>query len=240
MLFKTPLATLIAFAVAAALALIRLRRRNIPADPWPLLCLAIPILLYGAFALGSNLNLGIRHLLPIYPLLFLAAAVMIARFHATKPRVIRAVAALLGITLLLESLAAFPNYIPFFNLAAGGMRNGINLLGDSNLDWGQDLPLLADWQARHPARRLYLCYFGSADPAAYGIRYINLPNGYFLNDSAQFPSAPGTIAVSATKLQGLYVAPDAQPFYATLRARAPKQILGGSLYLYDFPPTSRQ
>ena len=52
----------------------------------------------------------------------------------------RRVAGLLAIGIIVEALIAYPNYIAHFNFALGGPRGGIELLGDSNLDWGQDLP----------------------------------------------------------------------------------------------------
>jgi hypothetical protein len=242
MLVKTPLATLIALLAVAAAALMTIRTRlaNLRADPWPAACVAISILLYGSFALTSHLNLGVRHVFPIYPLVFLIIAVYTARAAAIKPRATVAVTFLLAGLLVGECLAAYPNYIPFFNATAGGPRGGLRILGDSNLDWGQDLPLLAEWQAKHPNERLYLCYFGSADPGFYGIRYINLPSGYFMNPTAQLPDRPGVIAISATKLQGIYVYPQIKGLYDELRQSPPREILGGSIYLYDFPPPARR
>jgi hypothetical protein len=148
----------------------------------------------------------------------------------------------LGVALAIETLAAFPNYIAFFNAPSGGSRGGIRLLGDSNLDWGQDLPLLADWQAKHPGVPLYLSYFGAVDPDAYGIDHINIggtannpssrPTGHFAN--------PGVFAVSATQLQGIYVVPGATQSYAALRKLRPREVLGGTIYLFDYPfATSR-
>lgn len=96
---------------------------------------------------------------------------------------------------ILETLAGYPDYLAFFNLPSGGSRGGLSLLGDSNLDWGQDLPALADWQRQHPEPTLYLSYSGTADPAAYGIRYINLPGGYPYGPPPQSPRQPGVIAI---------------------------------------------
>jgi hypothetical protein len=244
MLFKTPTATLIALAVATVAALITFRARitSIRADAWPAVCLGVPIVLYSAFALTSHLNIGVRHMLPIYPFLFL----IVGRFasHAattlasSRRKLVYALGAVLACGLLAETLGAYPNFIPFFNLPSGGARGGLRLLSDSNLDWGQDLPLLAEWQSRHPNERLYLCYFGSVDPPFYGIRYLNLPNGHSIDRPAHLPTAPGVIAISASKLQGMYVDPDVRPFYDGLRARPPREVLGGSIYLYDYPGPS--
>jgi 4-amino-4-deoxy-L-arabinose transferase-like glycosyltransferase len=222
MLFKTPIATLIALA-AATFVLLRRRAKSM----WLILCLSMPVALYGFNALTTSLNLGIRHILPLYPFFFLVIAIALARFQRTWV-VIALLVAVGG-----ESLLAHPHYLPFFNFAF--RSNRLSLLSDSNLDWGQDLPALADWQQRHPNDKLYLCYFGSADPAFYGIKYTNLPSGYFLNPLTEYPVVPGVLAVSATKLQGVYVYPDNNAFYTHLRNQPPREILGGSIYLFDFP-----
>ncbi len=224
MLFKTPLATMLALAIAVV---VLIRKRSESA--WLVACVAIPIALYGYSAMMTSLNLGLRHILPIYPFLFLLIGIGLARLGMVK------VVAILAVGLGAATALAYPNYIPFFNAIARPWR--LELLSDSNLDWGQDLPTLARWQRRYPNERLYFCYFGSADPSFYGIRYINLPSGYSLNPTAQLPDKPGVIAVSATKLQGLYVYPDVADFYAALRTRQPQQILGGSIYLFDFAPS---
>ncbi len=230
MLVKTPLATLAA-AIAAAVFLISRRPRG-----WTTICLLAPFYIYFASAMASDFNIGIRHLLPIYPLIFIAigAAASAARKRWGGPITIALV--LVAAALASESLSVYPNYIPFFNLAAGGASNGINLLGDSNLDWGQDLLLLRDWQNRHPDVPLYLSYFGSADPEYYGIRAVTLPGGYPYDGPASLPDRPCTLAISATYLQGLYVKSDLySQFYRKFLTRKPVDVLGGSIYLYNFP-----
>src|SRR5205823_1042556 len=144
----------------------------------------------------------------------------------------------LAAALAVETATAFPNYIPFFNVACGGARGGIKLLGDSNLDWGQDLPLLADWQRRHPDRELFLCYFGSAEPEYYGIKYTPLPGSDAPRDltDAKFPNRPGVIAISATHLQGIYLDEPLRNAYSLLSKQTPLDVLGGTIYLFDYDP----
>jgi hypothetical protein len=133
-----------------------------------------------------------------------------------------------------ETLAAFPNYVAFFNAAAGGSRGGIRFLGDSNLDWGQDLKLLAQWQQDHQNQTLYLAYFGLADPAYYGVTYRNLPGSYQFGPPYEPPRAPGVVAISATHLQGIYQEDDMLRVYRTIGQRLePIEVLGGTIYLYD-------
>jgi hypothetical protein len=131
----------------------------------------------------------------------------------------------------------FPDYIPFFNVAAGDARGGFHLLGDSNLDWGQDLKALAAWQRQHAEMPLYLAYFGLADPHYYGVTYTPLPGGYHYDPKPQWPRGVCVVAVSTTYLQGLLIDPELYTlFYQKLAAKPPDEIIGGSIYLYRFGP----
>ena len=187
--------------------------------------------------MSSNLNLGLRHVLPVYPFAYLVVALSATRLSEQRPRVYKIGGSILGITLVAESLVAFPNYLSFFNLPSRPYR--LHLLSDSNLDWGQDLLALSRWQADHPRTRLYLCYFGSVDPAVYGIDYLNLPGGTYFNRDERVPDAPGVIAMSASRLQGVHLSPELRDFYRNLlKDREPIEILGGSIYLFEYPPRS--
>jgi hypothetical protein len=239
MLFKSPLATIAAVIFAVVLSIrTRFVKRIRHFDRWTTCCLAIPIVIYGASALTSNLNLGVRHILPIVPLVFIWTGVTIAQARALAPRSIAASVAILGAALLAESISAAPNYIAFFNIAAGGSRGGLRLLGDSNLDWGQDLPLLRRWQREHPDVDLILDYFGGADPNYYVQFTPLIVNGVPPNPGAlgrDGVSRRKMLAISASKLQGIYPPLSLRPFYAYIRAHRPMQVLGGTIYLYELP-----
>jgi 4-amino-4-deoxy-L-arabinose transferase-like glycosyltransferase len=237
MLFKTPLATLAA-ALLAIVVLVRFIARKGWGGmmTWSAACLLLPPVIFLGAAMRSNLNLGLRHILPVYPFIYLGIALAgtYALRHWRKPAIALIWAMVLG--LASETLLAFPDFIPFFNAAAGGERGGLALLGDSNLDWGQDLKLLAQWQRAHPNVRLYLVYFGVADPWSYGIRYINLPNGYAFGPQYETRTDPGVVAISATNLQGIYNGQTLRRVYGALRNEKPIAVLGGSIYLYRWPP----
>lgn len=235
-LVKTPVATQVILILAAAGIVYRFRRGLLrdPARRWTAICLALPWVVYGVALAASRMDMGLRYALPLYPLMFVAASVMIARLWEGRLVIIRALLVVLLTALAIESAAAFPNYIDFFNIGVGGPRGGLHLLGDSNLDWGQDLPLLARWQQQHPNEKLYLCYFGREDPAYLGIRYTNLPGGYKFGPPFQWPREPGVIAVSATQLQGIYLSPELRVYYAKLRDEPPIEVLGGTIYLYQY------
>jgi hypothetical protein len=232
MAVKTPLATIAAIALACLIAWIAAPRKW-----WTILCLVVPVIVYMTLAMHSHLNIGFRHVLPVYPFAFIVIGCTASVAWQRWPRRASAVTLSLVLLLVLESLSAFPNYIAFFNLAAGGSHGGLHLLGDSNLDWGQDLKLLAAWQQKNPNVNLYLSYFGTADPAYYGIKYVPLVGGYLYDKNRTLPSSPGVIAISASILQGLSHDPQADPtFQKMLLNLRPIQILGGTIYLYRWPP----
>ena len=243
---KTPTATLLA-AIAAMVVLVLVCRTadgRATLATWTTACLVVPPALFLASAMRSNLNLGLRHVLPVYPFLYLGIALAVGWAWRQRAAVTKWTSAVIALLVALETGAAFPNFIPFFNTPAGGARGGLNILGDSNLDWGQDLKLLAEWQQerrrRYPGEPLYLVYFGLADPWAYGIDYVNMPGGYAFGAVHGRPrNDPGVLAVSATALQGIYVTPDKYPGMrdatAALRKLEPLDVLGGSIYLYRWP-----
>jgi hypothetical protein len=213
---------------------------TVPLAPkwWTVIVLSFPPAIYFFTVMTANLNLGVRHILPVYPFLFIALGVGTAALIRRWPAATLTVAAVLAVGLIAETANAYPNYLAFFNLACGGPVGGFRLLGDSNLDWGQDLPALAAWQKSHPDEKLYLCYFGMADPTAYGINFTNLPGGWpFLPASALNADEPGVIAISATNLQGIYLGERmTQAYHAALQGEKPFRILNGSIYLFSWPP----
>jgi hypothetical protein len=233
MAYKTPLATIAAILLATASIF---WWRTAETNSWPFFAAAICPVIYMALAMRSHLDLGIRYVLPIYPFLFIFIGVAAAKSWTRRPRIVGTLIAIFVLSLGIESFAACPNFIPFFNLAAGGSRGGLEKLSDSNIDWGQDLPLLAKWQSENADRAMYLCYFGYADPRFYKIKYINTPGSYAPSD--QSPTSAGispVLAISATSLQGTYMKPRDFALFEPFRHATPIGVLGGSIYLFEVP-----
>lgn len=175
---KTPTAVLLLAGLSLVLALRRLLRPPLSAlagrlrqlrFEWYLL--AVPAAAYFALSMRSNINLGVRHILPVYPFLFILAAAIVLRCWPQRLR--RALPALLcavaGLQAM-ESLRIYPHYLAFFNLPSGGPARGPDYLVDSNIDWGQDLKKLKTWWEAHGRPPLCLAYFGQAEPEYYGLR----------------------------------------------------------------------
>jgi hypothetical protein len=241
MAFKTPLGT-VAAALALAAAVARRRWWANGAARWSALALLVPFGLFLASAMSSNLNIGLRHVLPLYPLLFVTIGWAAASAARRRPRAARTLGAVIAIALVAETATAFPNYISFFNRPSAAMGDGgIALLGDSNLDWGQGLIELAEWRRQHPGDSLYLSYFGLADPASFGLRYRPMPGGYRYDRpplSFPDPNRPCWVAVSITQLQGTMAEdPVVRAYYQRLAAtRRPTAVVGGSICIYRYDP----
>jgi hypothetical protein len=181
-LFKTPLPLLLAALLAP---FVRLRTR-----PRAEACLVIPlaVLLVLYSVLTGNVNYGIRHILPVFPLLFIYVS-RLTPWVMERGRAFRA-AGLAGMLLYASSaVIATPDTIDYFNLLARG--RGDEILLDSNLDWGQGLKRIRAYMDREGIDRIGLAYFGHVDPTLYGIEW-DFPR----------PDQPGLVAVSANFLHG--------------------------------------
>jgi len=191
----------------------------------------VPVLVYVAVSVTQNLNIGHRHLLPIYPFLFVAAGVSAASFAATRYGrwAVIALCAWYGGSVL----RIHPHYLGYFNELAGGPSGGWRYLVDSNLDWGQDLKALKQWMDDHGVARVKLSYFGAADPDYYGLRCEMLPGyGGLPRDVVRDVRAGELVAVSATNLQGVFLSADVKPLMARLRTLPPVDRVGYSIFIY--------
>jgi hypothetical protein len=184
-----------------------------------LFALLFPPAAYFGIAMLSHIDIGVRHLLPIYPFLYVATGcVMLER------RILRPAAVAIAVLAAIESLAIYPDYLAFFNVMAGGPEAGPRYLLDSNIDWGQDFKKLGRYLQRRGTPDVCLGFFANVDFPYYGMRPRVVPEGA----AAQHPNC--VIAMSATVLFGQYVGPAR---FAWLRDKRPDAIIGHSIYVYD-------
>lgn len=232
MMFKTPAATLIGLVAAAVWMVPKIRGLKLD-RLWPLVACILPPAIYMAVAMASDVNVGIRHIFPVYPFLFIFLGIAAASTWRSTKRAGRFIVALLTIALAAETGFAYPNFISFFNVFAGGSRGGLRLLSESNIDWGQDLPALAAWQSRNPDRPIYLLYWGSADPRYYGIHYVNLPGSTAPADEAAITRGRPVYAISAVVLTNPFVHRSMEDLFDVISREEPLAVLNGSIYIYD-------
>ncbi len=236
--YKTPLAEMAAVAVAALIAIASGLRRpwRRPGVAWAGTCVGGPALALGTATLATRLNIGLRNALPIYPYADVMVGVAAAWAWRRAPRRTAVVAIALIGGQALAAVAGWPDFVAYFNGVVGGPRGGASHLADGNLDWGQDIPALVQWQRSHASVPLYADLFTSVDPGFYGLRYQKIwertTDG---RPRLNLPPGPAVLAVSVTHLQGLYVDPAQRPLLAQLAAQEPIDVLHGTIRLYAWP-----
>jgi hypothetical protein len=188
-------------------------------SPRDLLVMCSFALVFLFFAVQSKYDIGERHILPLYPFALLIAGAIWERVKARRPAMIVLVV-LLALNAA-DALRAAPDYLTYFNILVKP-TNSWRYLTDSNLDWGQGLIALRDYELKHPDENLRLAYFGSVNPALYGVRATPLAPEEHLT---------GTIVVGASALSG-QVLPDPNT-YRWLLNYTPDQMIDRAMFVYD-------
>lgn len=238
-LAKTPLPTLILVSLSFAGLL---TRHNF--HKRPIFTLWAPVLVYFSIAVWARMNIGIRHILPIYPFLFVLAGESAAALWQSRTVWKRGCLILIGGWALWGSVVTYPNYLAYFNEAAGGPKNGHNVLLDSNLDWGQNLKSLKSWMGEHGVKSILLLYFGQAEPASYGIDAIHIPGSLVRPRTSKRvdSSIPYVLAVSANHFYAdrVYSTKVEAEFIRSFRLKKPVATIGHSLLVFKLDPSDPQ
>ena len=238
-LLKTPIPTLVA---TLALPLWLARR-------WPRVFdeafLALPVVAFFVATAFTRDDLGLRYLLPIYPLLYVLIAGMtveIARTvrarataHPWRSRFAAVGGGVATLAYVGGTLATAPHHLAFFNGLVCGPGDGIRYLDDSNVDWGQDYKLLVRWlreRGIRDAKGLYHPYH----LAPFVARYYGLALQPPTWAEIRRPT-PGWYAISAHLLQRPALAHD--PEHGPVRFDwldrfTPVAKIGYSIYVYRF------
>jgi hypothetical protein len=242
LLVKTP----VPFIVLVALG-VRAAVRDRSPERWRRIAPGLVALTVLVSVLPSRINIGVRHVLQMYPLLAIYVGPgLAALWRAARPRVGRALAVVLAAWQLAVPFAAAPDYLPWFNLLAGPHPEDVLL--DSDLDWGQDLYRLERALAERHVQRMSIAYFGPGDLCRH-----HLPPGRWLRP---YERVTGTVVISEMYLKGVagpfYVdgnycdrtkfTPEAHPDYDQfkwLSAYTPVARVGKSILIYDIPADAR-
>ncbi len=240
-LIKTPMPTLILFFVSlGSLIALRLSEAKNPGTDLFVL-LSVPT---GYFVLAtlSALQIGQRHLLPMYPFL----CVLCGRLaqpeiwhklasHRTLQNTLQFAMVVLLVWLGLDMAHIHPYELSYFNALAGGTEHGHQILADSSVDWGQALKAARTYIQEQNLASPQLAAFSSLDPVYYGLTFEPLPPTLNapLTLTAQFNPRPGTYIISAVPLHGLWVLdPDT---YAWFRHHKADDIIAHALFVYHVP-----
>ncbi len=212
---KTPLGVLL-LAVAGVSALFRERLRKFDWRYWAPAGAAAAILLA---CVPATLNIGVRYMLPLYPMLAIVGAMGIAWLFKRGSRVGPVAAVVLMLWTAVSSWAGHPDYIAYFNELAG--RHPESILVDSDLDWGQDMGLLAKELKRRGVQYFHMrCLFTGDDTR------LGLPAWDGLD---AYQPVKGWVAVSYTMLKT----------YGWLAAQQQGRSDNGFAWLERYQPVAR-
>ena len=214
-----PLVVLL-LAVSSAV-LLALRRMALPHDFF--LWAVFPVV-YFSLAEFASVNIGERHILPVYPFVLLLCGSLWAltkRHRAIWMLLLLAVAVNAA-----DTLRYAPDYLSYFTPFVRPAES-FKLLSDSNVDWGQGLIALRDYEREHPNETIHLAYSGTVDPALYGVHGIPLmPNDTFRGQ------------LSLARIISRQALDDPNGYHWVLQYPR-KTILNHSLYVFEVPAPNR-
>lgn len=204
-LTKLPLSFHVLTLLSFTLFLIFISKRLLKKELWFNfsaldLLLFIFIAIYSYKSISSNLNIGLRHFMPV----IFAISVLTARWTTIfwkekifkKIRMAHIVFAMLTI-MLISTTVSFPNYLSYYNILVGGTDNGYKIATDSNYDWGQDIKRFGKWVRDNNIEKVYVHLF-SANKLDY---YLDDKQRWFNIEHDALPLQGSYLAISAQELQ---------------------------------------
>jgi hypothetical protein len=188
----------------------------------PAIILGTATLVYGLFSVTNKLNLGIRHISPLLPLLSLSLAVILLSLlpmgKLLWPRFPRLLPGMVVLLYMLPVLWQFPHLLGFHNLFVQPPAAAWRYYNDSNLEWGQQgWDIAAVYRREFAGRKIYSNFPWSP----HTLSYVGVPTQPF--DPLQ-PPADGVILLTGTQLT--------KAEYAGFRSLDPAVDIGHHTFFY--------
>lgn len=199
--------------------------------------LVVPTVFYLVVAFAVGMNIGVRHILPVY--VFLAVLVGGAAWALVRHN--RKWSYLVGALLLIHAVSSFrtfPTYLAYANELWGGPGQTYKYLTDSNVDWAQQLKATKQYLDGRGVRDCWFVYFGEgvADFKYYGIPCKPLPTvvTLWLNEQLEVPdSIDGPVLISAATLSGFEFGPGSLNPYEQFQHLAPSHVIQHGVFVFD-------
>jgi hypothetical protein len=212
--------------------------------PREIFFLVLPAVIYFAIAVAGPLNLGVRHILPIFPFVFALMGAAMAYLARCR----RGWAWAVGVLLLahaVESLSVFPNYLPFGNQLWGGSSQTYRYFTDSAVDWGQQLVEVKEWTDRHNVKECAFAYYVAPFvlPSDYGIPCRLLPTpdtGWGGMQLDLPPVVHGPILISLGDLNGWETGSRERNIYRDFVDHKPDELIANGIAVYYGDPRLRR
>jgi 4-amino-4-deoxy-L-arabinose transferase-like glycosyltransferase len=202
-----------------------------------ILFMTVPAAFHLLVAMSSRMNIGVRHILPLYAFLSVLVAGAAWALARRDRRWGYAVAALV-LFQAVSSARSFPSHMAYANELWGGPANTHELLTDSNADWGQQLKTLKRYLDDRGVKECWFAYFaaGVADTAYYGIPCRPLPTADSLWIGERIDAPPvidGPVLISAGVLSGFEFGPGALNPYAQFQQLRPSAAIENGIFVFE-------
>jgi tetratricopeptide (TPR) repeat protein len=197
----------------------------------------VPVLFYFALVTTSHMDIGARHLMPIYPFLYSLAGAAVAAAFA-RGRVWTALASVLLLWQVVTSVRVAPGYMAYGNEAWGGPSQVHRYLSDANVDWGQQLKAVKQYLDENHITNCWFAYFpdGAVEPSDYGVQCKRLPTGssllWFQLPMDVPPVIDGTVLISDSDLEGVESGDGPLNWYEPFREVKPSATIQYGVYVY--------
>lgn len=202
-----------------------------------ILFLTIPPILHLAIAMSAGMNIGLRHILPMYPFLYLLGAGAAWKMVERNRRWIYVIAALV-LWQAFSATRTFPAYMAYANELWGGPSQTYKYLSDSNADWGQQLKSTKAYLERQGIKDCWFVYFaeGPVRMKDYGIPCKPLPTigSLWLEEQIDAPPAvDGPVLISAGDLSGFEFGPGPLNPYETFKHLVPSAAIDYGVFVFN-------
>jgi 4-amino-4-deoxy-L-arabinose transferase-like glycosyltransferase len=202
-----------------------------------ILFLTIPPAVHFLVAMGSGMNIGVRHILPMYMFLAVLIAGAAWKFIQQDRRWAYAVVALL-IFQAVSTTRTYPAYLAYANELWGGPSQTYKYLSDSNVDWAQQLKSTRRYLEQRGVKDCWFVYFGEGvvDTRYYGIPCKPLPtaDSLWVDEPAEAPPAiDGPVLISAGDLSGFEFGAGPLNPYEQFKNLRPTAVIDYGVFVFD-------
>ena len=202
-----------------------------------ILFLTVPPAFYLMVAMNSKMNIGVRHILPLYVFLAVLIAGATRSLMRGNRRWQYVVAALL-VFHVFSSVRSYPNYMAYANELWGGPSQTYKYLTDSNVDWAQQLKSTKQYLDGRAIKECWFAYFGQGvlEPHYYGIPCKPLPtaDSLWMNERIDVPpTIDGIVLVSAGVLSGFEFGPGALNPYRQFQQLQPVAVIDAGVFVFE-------
>ena len=201
------------------------------------LFLTLPPLVHIGVAMTAGLNIGARHILPLWVFLAVLVGGALLRSVAKQSAWKFAIAGLL-LFHVFSSVRTFPTYLAYSNELWGGPSKTHLYLSDSNTDWAQQLKFVKRYIDERGIKQCWFSYFagGVVDLSYYGIPCKELPNAdtIWFNLETDVPrEVDGTVFISYGSITGFEFGSDALNPYRNFLHRTPTTVIQHGVAVFD-------